>query len=317
MFFTKKSIFLLLLSVSLPLLTLTAQSQPKKKTPVKKKVDTSQQVEKQKKTPSTLLWEITGNGLKEPSYLFGTMHILCLEDARLSDPLKKIIKDSKKIYFEIDMDDREQMMSALKYVRMNDGVKLSDLVTKDEYDRVDAYFKKKNLQIPLSMVNRFKPLFLSSLLEEKMMECATQKGMEEQIMKEAKQYDKEIRGLETVQFQAGLFDSIPYAMQAKDLITYIDSADKYKDNIKEMVAVYKKQDLDRMDSLTRKSDPGMEQYMDLLLYDRNKKWVQLMPYLMLEGHLLFAVGAGHLPGEKGVIALLRSKGFTVKPLKNL
>lgn len=317
MFFTKNPVFLLFLSVSLSFLTLTAGAQPKKKNPAAKKVDAGQQVEKQQKTPGTLLWEVTGKDLKEPSYLFGTMHILCLEDAKLSDPLKKIIKDSKKIYFEIDMDDREQMMGALKYVRMNDGVKLSDLITKEEYARVEAYFKKKNLQIPLSMVNRFKPLFISSMLEEKMMECATQKGMEEQIMKEAKQYDKPILGLETVQFQAGIFDSIPYALQARDLITYIDSADKYKDNIKEMVAVYKKQDLDKMDSLTRKSDPGMEQYMDLLLYDRNKKWVQMMPYLMLEGRLLFAVGAGHLPGEKGVIALLKSKGYTVKPLKNL
>ncbi|MBL0135795.1 MAG: TraB/GumN family protein [Chitinophagaceae bacterium] len=61
--------------------------------------------------------------------------------------MKKIIKESKKIYFEIDMDDREQMMGALKYVRMNDGVKLSDLLTKEEFERVDAYFKK-NFQIP-------------------------------------------------------------------------------------------------------------------------------------------------------------------------
>jgi len=316
MFLKFRVLFLLFLAVSLPLLTLTAQSQPKKAAKPKPKVDASQQMEKLKKTPSTLLWEVSGNGLKEPSYLFGTMHILCLEDARLSENLKKIIKESKKIYFEIDMDDREQMMGALKYVRMNDGVKLSDLLTKEEYDRVDAYFKKKNLQIPLSMINRFKPLFVSSLLEEKMMECTTQKGMEEQIMKESKQYDKVIMGLETVQFQAGLFDSIPYAKQAKDLIQYIDSADNYKSNMKVMVDVYKKQDLDRMDSLTRKSDPGMDQYMDLLLYDRNRKWVQQMPSLMMEGHLLFAVGAGHLPGEKGVIALLKSKGYTVKPLKN-
>ncbi len=316
MFLKFRVFFLLFLAVSLPLLTLTAQSQPKKAAKPKPKVDASQQMEKLKKTPSTLLWEVSGNGLKEPSYLFGTMHILCLEDARLSENLKKIIKESKKIYFEIDMDDREQMMGALKYVRMNDGVKLSDLLTKEEYDRVDAYFKKKNLQIPLSMINRFKPLFVSSLLEEKMMECTTQKGMEEQIMKESKQYDKVIMGLETVQFQAGLFDSIPYAKQAKDLIQYIDSADNYKSNMKVMVDVYKKRDLDRMDSLTRKSDPGMDQYMDLLLYDRNRKWVQQMPSLMMEGHLLFAVGAGHLPGEKGVIALLKSKGYTVKPLKN-
>lgn len=316
MFLKIRAVFLLFLAVSLTLLTLTVRSQPKKSIKPKPKVDASQQMTKLKKTPSTLLWEVSGNGLKEPSYLFGTMHILCLEDAKLSENLKKIIKESKKIYFEIDMDDREQMMGALKYVRMNDGVKLSDLLNKEEFERLEAYFKNKKIQIPVSMVNRFKPLFVSSMLGEKMMDCATQKGMEEQIMKESKQYDKVIMGLESVQYQAGLFDSIPYAKQAKDLMQYVDSSENYKKAMKEMVDVYKKQDLDRMDSLTRKSDPGMDEYMDLLLYNRNRQWVKQMPYLMLEGHLLFAVGAGHLPGDKGVIALLREAGFTVKPLKN-
>ncbi|MBL0135796.1 MAG: TraB/GumN family protein [Chitinophagaceae bacterium] len=166
------------------------------------------------------------------------------------------------------------------------------------------------------MMNRFKPLFVSSLLGEKMMECTTQKGMEEQIMKESKQYDKVIMGLETVQFQAGLFDSIPYAKQAKDLIQYIDSADNYKSNMKVMVDVYKKQDLDRMDSLTRKSDPGMDQYMDLLLYDRNRKWVQQMPSLMMEGTFVVCCRGRTFARRKRGHSPVKSKGYTVKPLKN-
>lgn len=316
MFVKFKSGFSVIFIISFLLLTITGNAQSKKTgklTP--KKVAVSQKASSGK-TPNTLLWEVSGNGLTEPSYLFGTMHILCVEDAVLSDGLKKVIRDSKRIYFEVDMDDREQMMGAFKYIRMNEGAKISELLTKEEYQRLDEYFKKQNLQIPLSMIDRFKPLFVSSLLSEKMMDCKTQKGMEELIMKEAKNFDKTIMGIETVQYQASLFDSIPYAKQAKDLILYIDSADNYRKVMKEMVDVYKKQDLDRMDSLTRKSDPGMDQYMDLLLYDRNRKWVRQMPYLMKEGHLLFAVGAGHLPGEQGVISLLRKSGFTVKPLKN-
>jgi uncharacterized protein YbaP (TraB family) len=124
-------------------------------------------------------------------------------------------------------------------------------------------------------------------------------------------------GLESVQFQATLFDSIPYETQAKDLLNYIDSIDNYKKSTAEMVAVYKSQDLDKLDSLVRKSDPSMNSYMDLLLYGRNRKWVQQMPNIMMEGTLLFAVGAGHLPGEQGVINLLRQKGFTVKPVANV
>jgi uncharacterized protein YbaP (TraB family) len=72
-----------------------------------------------------------------------------------------------------------------------------------------------------------------------------------------------------------------------------------------------------MDSLIRKSDPGMESYMDLLLYNRNRRWVEQMPPIMQNGSILFAVGAGHLPGEEGVIKLLLKKGYAVKPLNNV
>ena len=140
--------------------------------------------------------------------------------------------------------------------------------------------------------------------------------MEELIMKEASLRDKQIFGLETVQFQASLFDSIPYEKQAKELINYIDSIDSYEQSTKKMVEVYRKQNLDQLDSLVRKSDPGMNQYMDLLLYGRNRRWVRQMPTAMREGTILFAVGAGHLAGDQGVISLLRKEGYVLKPIKN-
>src|SRR5262245_60147126 len=90
---------------------------------------------------NTLLWKISGHGLVHPSYLFGTMHILCAEDAKLSDTLKEVIKDSKEIYFELDMDNMGEMLGAMKFLRMNDGKKLSELLTKEVYERVENYFK--------------------------------------------------------------------------------------------------------------------------------------------------------------------------------
>jgi uncharacterized protein len=268
-------------------------------------------------TGKTLLWEISGKGLRQPSYLFGTMHILCAEDARLSSNLKKIIKECKEIYFEIDMDNMTELMGAMKYLRMNDGIKISDLLTAEEYERVKDYFEKNRTMLPLSMMNRFKPYFVSSLIGEKMMVCEKKNGMEEMIMRESKQYDKVIKGLETTEFQASIFDSIPYNKQAKDLLAYIDSIDTYRQITLEMIDVYRKQDLESMDELMKKSDPGIESYMDLLLYNRNRRWVTLMPSVMQEGSVLFAVGAGHLPGEQGVIKLLQAKGYTVKPLDNI
>src|SRR5262245_17419235 len=88
---------------------------------------------------NTLLWEITGPDQSTPSYLFGTMHLLCPEDAQLSDSLRYSIESTKQVYFEIDMDDMMETMSALKYLNMNDNIKLSDLLAPDEYKRVRTY----------------------------------------------------------------------------------------------------------------------------------------------------------------------------------
>lgn len=264
----------------------------------------------------TLLWEVSGNGLLKPSYVFGTMHVLCAEDAKLSANLLSAIASANRIYLEIDMDDQAQMLGSLKYFRMNDGVKLQDLLTPAEYKRIDSALKKSKMPLPLSMLNRFKPLLISSMLGEQFMDCEKKNGMEMIIMEQAKKMSKEIDGLETIAYQAGLFDSIPYDKQARDLMLYLDSAESYKMVTQEMVEVYKAQDLTRMDELTRKSDPGMEAFMDLLLFRRNHNWVKQMPEIMKEGPMVFAVGAGHLPGKQGVLQLLRDKGYTVNPISN-
>jgi uncharacterized protein len=215
------------------------------------------------------------------------------------------------------MDNMGEMLGAMKYLRMNDGKKLSELLTKEEYAKVETYFKNNAVPLPLTMMNRFKPYFISSLIGEQMMTCSQKNGMEELIMRESRQYKKEIKGLETTEFQASIFDSIPYEKQAKDLVNYIDSIDSYKQVTLEMVDVYRQQNLDRMDSLMHKSDPGMDEYMDILLYGRNRHWVEQMPAIMKGKCILFAVGAGHLPGEQGVINLLRKRGYKVTPMGNV
>ena len=265
----------------------------------------------------TLLWEITGMDLKQPSYLFGTMHILCAEDARLGDSLRTFIKNVDEIYFEINLDDIGGMLKSLQFMRMNDNKKLSDLLPEKDYLKVKNYFEKDGASIlPFSMLERFKPLLISSLIQEDDLDCKTTNGMELVIMKEAHAQGKKIDGLETAEFQAGLFDSIPYDKQAKDLVNYIDSMGEFKKMTKDLAEVYRQQDLEKIDELTKGSDVTISNYLDLLLYGRNRRWVEKLRTLMPEKSLLIAVGAGHLAGEQGLISLLRQKGYTVLPVKN-
>jgi uncharacterized protein len=267
-------------------------------------------------TAHTLLWKISGKNLSKPSYLFGTMHVLCAENASLSDSLKSVLAAVDEVYFEIDLSDMTAMMGAIKYMRMNDSKTLSDLLTPGQYKKVRDYFSLHAAPLPFGILERFKPLLISSLIEEQGMACETTDGMELMIMKELRPYNKPVRGLETVEFQAGLFDSIPYEQQARDLVNYIDSADEYQKMTVALSDVYKKQDLDKIDELSTKGDPGMSGYMDLLLYDRNRKWAKNLDSLLKGKSLLIAVGAAHLPGEKGVLNLLRKKGYQVEPMKN-
>jgi uncharacterized protein YbaP (TraB family) len=267
-------------------------------------------------TPNSLLWRISGKGLSRPSYLFGTMHIICADDAALSDSLKAVIATCDEVYFEINLSDMSDMMNAIKYMQMNDSKRLSDLLQPDEYTRVKNYFAKHSSVLPFGMLERFKPMLISGLIEEQGLGCQTTDGMELRIMKELKASNKPVNGLETAAFQAGLFDSIPYEEQAKELVKDIDSADENKKVTQQLADLYTRQDLDGIEKLSDKDDSGMSGYMDLLLYNRNRKWARELKKLLPGRSLLVAVGAAHLPGKEGVIELLRKEGYKVEPVKN-
>jgi uncharacterized protein len=262
----------------------------------------------------SLLWKISGNGLQKPSYLFGTMHLLCAGDAQLSNGLQDAIKSVDEIYFEIDLTDMGAMFGAMKYLRMNGDTTLSDIMAPPEYAKLKMYFEKKPAQVPFSMLEHFKPFLISSLIEESSLPCASTDGMEWEILKNAKLAKKKINGLETASFQASLFDSIPYKLQAKELVKYLDSTEESKKMMDTLSLAYKNQDLLKIEELTSKDDLGGERFMDLLLYGRNRNWVGQMKTLLPKKSYLFAVGAGHLPGEKGLIGLLRKMGYTLSPI---
>jgi uncharacterized protein len=268
---------------------------------------------------NTLLWRISGKNLAKPSYIFGTMHMICADDIELSDSLKDAIKNSDKVYLELDMDDMWQMMSAMMHMNMKGDTTLSDLLSPEDYKKVKAYFKEHSSMIPFSLMEKYKPLLVESMIMEQSSACDNMIVIEKLVMDEAKQNDKEIKGLETFDYQLGIFDKIPYKMQAQQLVKMVNDADSGKTDdekeIKVLTEAYRKQEINKMDELT-KSDPGIGEFTDILLYDRNANWSKKLQELMHNNSLVVAVGAGHLPGKKGVLNLLREAGYTVEPVKN-
>lgn len=264
----------------------------------------------------SLLWEISGNGLKQPSYIFGTMHMVCKNEALLSKEMEKIIANSSAVYLELDMDNMMELLGMFQYMNMKGGKKLSDYLNEEEVKKVKDWFKNNQPLIPSGMIEKMKPVFLSSMIGEKSFGCEQQDGMEFRIMEEASKNNKEIKGLETMAYQAGIMDSIPYDIQARELLKAIDSSSVQDSSIKTLVDLYKKQDLEKLDSLMNKTEGEMGKYNEYLLFRRNRNWTEKIKTLVKDKPYLFAVGAGHLPGAKGVIALLQKEGFTLKPVKN-
>jgi uncharacterized protein len=267
------------------------------------------------KNDNTLLWEISGNGLKKPSFLFGTFHLLCKDDIHFSDQLKKAMKSADEVYMELKLDDPSIMLSGMMYMNMKNGKTLESLYTPEEYKRLEDYFSD-TLRMPMLLFQKAKPYFLVALLYPRMMDCSSPSGVEEELMKIAKDDKKEIKGLETMQFQASVFDSIPYEWQAKELLKNIDSFSVYKNEFETMLDFYKNQQMDSLKTMVGKSEFGSDKYDDLLLKKRNKNWVKQLKEIMKNKSVFVAVGAGHLVGNDGLINLLKKAGYTVVPLEN-
>lgn len=272
---------------------------------------------------NSLLWEISGKGLKGTSYLFGTIHMIDKKDFVLTESTTKSLSAAKQVAFEIDMDDMSdisKLMPMMMQAFMQDGVTLKDLLEDEEYKVVENHFKE--LGLPMMMLDRLKPMFLSALASPDALsiggnpDSAQIVSYEMELMELAEEQSKPVHGLETMEFQMSMFDSIPYKAQAQMLVESIQSTGEGEDQFAEMVDLYKKQDLKGMQALIQDEDSGLAEYEELLLNKRNENWIPIMKKMMAEESTFFAVGAGHLGGANGVVHLLREEGYKLKPIKN-
>lgn len=264
-------------------------------------------------TEKALLWKIEKAELSAPSYLYGTIHIIPTEDFFYPDGTLTAIEATDNMVFEIDMSvmtDMSKQMAMMQKAIMKDGKKLSDLVSEEDYAIVQAHFDKMGL--PLAIFERMKPAFLSIFASEDMSPNALQSGemksYEMEFMQIAENRDMSTGGLETIDYQLSVFDSIPYVDQAKMLVDGIKNSGNGESELSQMITIYKAQDLKGMEEMF--SDESLGD-MDILLNNRNKNWIAPMKKYMSKEPTFFAVGAGHLVGEEGVIALLRKEGYTV------
>lgn len=274
---------------------------------------------------TSLLWRISGPGVSGESYLYGTIHLIPADDYFLANGVIAAINDAEEVVFEIDprqMQDPMAIMGLMSKINMNGEATLEDLLPPQEYTAVKAYFSEMGL--PFFIFERMKPLFLSAMIGQDMealqqgggMTGGDTKSYELEMTELAKAAGKQISGLETMEFQLGLFDSIPYEAQAQMLYKAVqqeaDGTGGGKSEMARLVDMYKRKAVAEMAATISEETAEVSRFEELLLTKRNENWVPKIKSLSAAGPRLFAVGAGHLGGEKGVISLLRQAGLTVE-----
>ena len=279
---------------------------------------------------NALLWKISGKELEEPSYLYGTIHIIPEEDFFLTEATKTAFDAAEQVTFEVDMDKMDNpllQLMLMKDIFMKDKMTLQKLLSEEDYAVVKAHFVEQGMESAFPMFERIKPMFTQMMASMDMEEMQKGGGMggglgegmksyEFEFAEMAKEADKKIQGLETISYQMSMFDSIPYEAQAEMLVETIKmGSDSEADMLQELVDLYKSQNIEAMVSSISADESGLAQYEDLLLNTRNKNWIPVMEKQMSKKTTFFAVGAGHLAGEEGVINLLRAAGYTLEPMK--
>lgn len=268
-----------------------------------------------KKTTNSLLWEISGNGLKKPSYLFGTHHLIGAKFADTMKVLQEKFKSTDAVVGEIVMDSTTQTKMAPFLVMKNNT--LDSLLTESEYKEVEDYFKSKQPGFELNQLNNFKPAMVAIMMmvfENPNMLKDIGEGMDDSFQKYAKKNGKSLYGLETAEYQGALLFDSDLQKQKKALLKSIREADKSKQKMEELKTYYITQDIDKLTQLFKNQDKESKEFMTELLKNRNKRWLAQLPALMENQSLFIAVGAGHLVGAEGLIKGLQLKGYILKPI---
>lgn len=273
---------------------------------------------------NALLWKIEGNGLEKPSFLYGTIHIIDKDDFFYPENTLESVNQSEQMAFEIDMDDMNNIgkqMGMLTKAIMKDGQTLSDLLSEEDYKLVKDHFD--GMGLPMMFVEKIKPMFLTVFASDDIDPMAMQSGemlsYEMQLYEKGKERDLKSHGLETIEYQIGLFDSIPYEDQAQMLVETIKGSGEEgeEDMFKMMVDMYKNQDINGMYEMMLEEEEGTAEFEDILVTQRNRNWIPIMAEMMDKKATFFAVGAGHLGGPNGVIKLLQKEGYSLTPLSHI
>lgn len=266
-----------------------------------------------------ILWKVSGNGLQKPSFILGTHHVASIDVCDAIAGFNNAYDSIEQVYGEVEtelMNDPATQFKIMPHMMMPKGQTLSSLYSEEELKMLDEYITPL-FGMGIKTFDKFKPAVLSSniqvMVAMKMYpDFDPTKGIDSQMQTMAKKDKKAAKGLETVDFQVELLYNAPIQEQADDLLEIVEKGKEAEDMIIELTQRYKKQDLDGLwEIMLEDSEP---EELEKLVFSRNRNWVLQMKEVMPATPTMFVVGAGHLPGDQGLLNLLRKEGYKVDPV---
>ena len=280
-----------------------------------------------------LLYRISGNGLEKPSYIVGTYHLAPGSFADSIPGLTEAFGSCKQICGELDIQDalkEENRTSFEKAQFLPEGTTFSSLLTKEQMDKVNVLMRETmgvDMTNPAlaAQFDKMTPAAISTTLTllaymKKIPNINPMDLLDGHLQQIAAKQGMEVKGFESVEFQASVLYGTPLEKQVEELMCLVDNFDDAIEMAEFVTAAYFSQDLDRLqEELDGESDDpctsSSPEDNERLIYNRNANWVKAMPEIMKEAPTFFAVGAAHLCGEKGVLRLLEAAGYKIEGVK--
>lgn len=266
---------------------------------------------------NSLLWEVKSSNGKT-SYLFGTYHLIGSEYLKTHKKVAEAYAKSNTVVVETVIDSSQMMQMAM--VGMMPDKSLKNMVDSADY----AILKKEIMRVTgydIAMFDQMKPMTISAMyaaaLAEDELDGEGLSGnpIDVYFASYGKRNGKEVIELETMMEQAEmLYNGTTPEEQAAVLVQTVKDSLKSSEVTEDLLEAYMAEDLDLMWKMSNEEeDPLMD--MTLLLDNRNTAWIEKLKPVLNAGSAFIAVGALHLPGDVGVIELLKKEGYSIKPVK--
>ena len=267
-------------------------------------------------TTSSVLWEIKGNGLTTPSYLFGTLKFIGANEFNIPAVVSDKIKASKTFAIEDQVDHHAQheLNIALHFQK---GKSLATELSDDEYKKVTDFFQKEFGITKSAFEGKYakiKPLALSILMTRLTLKEKV-KYYDIELLVFAKKNKLNAFSLENIDREAQAINAYPMFNQVKALLHSIDNFETQKAEFQKMMTSYPQEPLEEVFEYTLHPVENNPIFVEEFYFKRNLEWLPKLEKMMKESPSFISVGVSHLEGEKGLLELLKGKGYTLTPIE--